>query len=130
MQWTKKGAHLVLQMRTQVFDERLGDTFRDRYPYFRTKPENEIKRAALAPGFLCSPYWEGPRNHQLAAPQHRVSHALGQPESLGYDIIQRGYGVYRDVAHTTVALCRTFNLPARYVSGYVPDIGYQDPYTP
>jgi transglutaminase-like putative cysteine protease len=47
-----------------------------------------------------------------------------------HDIIQRGYGVCRDLAHTAVALCRTFNLPARYVSGYVPDIGFQDPGTP
>jgi hypothetical protein len=46
MQWTKKGAHLVLQMRTQVLDERLGETFRDWYPNFRTKAENEIKQAA------------------------------------------------------------------------------------
>jgi len=47
MQWTKKGAHLVLQMRTQVLDERLEDTFRDWYPDFRTKPpEDEFKQAA------------------------------------------------------------------------------------
>ena len=46
MQWTKKGAHLVLQMRTQVLDERLGDIFRDWYPDFRAKPESEIKQAA------------------------------------------------------------------------------------
>jgi hypothetical protein len=47
MQWTKKSAHLVLQMRTQVLDERLEDTFRDWYPDFRTKPpEDEIKQAA------------------------------------------------------------------------------------
>src|SRR5258707_15098115 len=55
MQWTKKGAHLVLQMRTQVLDERLEDTFRDWYSDFRTKPESEIKQAAYAPGCLCSP---------------------------------------------------------------------------
>jgi hypothetical protein len=46
MQWTKKGAHLLLQMRTRVLDERLEDTFRDWYPDFRTKPESEIKQAA------------------------------------------------------------------------------------
>jgi hypothetical protein len=40
-------AHLVLQMRTQVLDERLEETFRDWYPDFRTKPpENEIQQAA------------------------------------------------------------------------------------
>ena len=37
MQWTKKSAHLVLQMRTQVLDERLEETFRDWHPDFRTK---------------------------------------------------------------------------------------------
>jgi hypothetical protein len=47
MQCTKKSAHLVLQMRTQVLDERLEDTFRDWYPDFRTKPpEDEIRQAA------------------------------------------------------------------------------------
>jgi hypothetical protein len=46
MQWTKKSAHLVLQMRTQALDECLEETFRDWYPHFRTKPENEIKQAA------------------------------------------------------------------------------------
>ena len=54
----------------------------------------------------------------------------GSPNLSAYDIIQRGYGVCRDLAHTAVALCRTFNLPARYVSGYVPDIGFEDPGTP
>ena len=47
MQWTKKSAHLALQMRTQVLDERLEDTFRDRYPDLRRKPpEDEFKQAA------------------------------------------------------------------------------------
>jgi transglutaminase-like putative cysteine protease len=54
----------------------------------------------------------------------------GSPTLSAYDIIQRRYGVCRDLAHTAVALCRTFNLPARYVSGYVPDIAYEDPGTP
>jgi hypothetical protein len=35
-----------LQMRTQVLDERLEDTFRDWYPDFRKKtPDDEIKQA-------------------------------------------------------------------------------------
>jgi transglutaminase-like putative cysteine protease len=54
----------------------------------------------------------------------------GSPHISAYDVIQRGYGVCRDLAHSLVALCRTFNLPARYVSGYVPDIGFEDPGTP
>ncbi|HWF01106.1 MAG TPA: transglutaminase family protein [Caulobacteraceae bacterium] len=32
-------------------------------------------------------------------------------------------GVCRDFAHTAVALCRAMNIPARYCSGYLGDIG-------
>ena len=38
MQWTKKSAHLVLQMRTQVLDERLEDTLRDWRPKKIARP--------------------------------------------------------------------------------------------
>ena len=44
MQWTKKGAHL-LQVRTQVLDERLEETFRGWYPDFRPA-ENRAQMAA------------------------------------------------------------------------------------
>ncbi|MEI9895795.1 MAG: transglutaminase family protein [Chthoniobacter sp.] len=54
----------------------------------------------------------------------------GSPDLTAHDVIERGYGVCRDFAHCGVALCRTFNLPARYVSGYVPDIACFDPGTP
>ena len=54
----------------------------------------------------------------------------GSPHISAHDVITRGYGVCRDLAHTAVALCRTFNIPARYVSGYVPDVGCRDPGTP
>ncbi len=54
----------------------------------------------------------------------------GNPNLSAYEIIERRYGVCRDLAHTVVALCRTFNLPARYVSGYVPEIAYLDPGNP
>ncbi|MEO0797507.1 MAG: transglutaminase family protein [Verrucomicrobiota bacterium] len=54
----------------------------------------------------------------------------GSPNISAFEVIQRGFGVCRDLAHCAVALCRTFNLPARYVSGFVPDIGCIDPGTP
>jgi transglutaminase-like putative cysteine protease len=54
----------------------------------------------------------------------------GRPDLSAWDVIQRGYGVCRDFAHAAVALCRTFNLPARYVTGHLPDIGFIDPGTP
>ncbi len=54
----------------------------------------------------------------------------GRPDLSAWDVIQRRYGVCRDLAHAGVALCRAFNLPARYVSGFVPEIGVLDPGTP
>jgi transglutaminase-like putative cysteine protease len=54
----------------------------------------------------------------------------GSPELSASDIIGRGYGVCRDFAHTAVALCRCFNIPARYVTGHLPDIGVVDPGSP
>ncbi|HEY3754987.1 MAG TPA: transglutaminase family protein [Opitutaceae bacterium] len=54
-------------------------------------------------------------------------HGSGQPDLSAWDVLQRGYGVCRDFAHLTVALNRTFNLPARYVTGHLPDIGFPDP---
>jgi transglutaminase-like putative cysteine protease len=51
----------------------------------------------------------------------------GQPELSAWDILQRGYGVCRDFAHLAVALNRTFNLPTRYVTGHLPDIGFPAP---
>jgi transglutaminase-like putative cysteine protease len=51
----------------------------------------------------------------------------GQADLSAWDILQRGYGVCRDFAHLAIALNRTFNLPARYVTGHLPDIGFPDP---
>ena len=51
----------------------------------------------------------------------------GRPDLSAWDILQRGYGVCRDFAHLAVALNRTFNVPARYVTGHLPDIGFPDP---
>ncbi|HEY1765620.1 MAG TPA: transglutaminase family protein, partial [Opitutaceae bacterium] len=54
-------------------------------------------------------------------------HCSGRADLSAWDVLQRGYGVCRDFAHLAVALNRTFNLPARYVTGHLPDIGYPDP---
>ncbi len=53
----------------------------------------------------------------------------GAPNLSASQIIARGYGVCRDFAHVAVTLCRVFDLPTRYVTGHLPDIGYQDPGT-
>jgi transglutaminase-like putative cysteine protease len=41
-----------------------------------------------------------------------------------------GRGVCRDYAHLAVALCRCMNIPARYCTGYLGDMGTQPPYGP
>jgi transglutaminase-like putative cysteine protease len=54
----------------------------------------------------------------------------GDPTLSAMDVVQRRYGVCRDLAHVAIAFARALNLPARYVTGYVPDIGVVDPGTP
>jgi transglutaminase-like putative cysteine protease len=39
-------------------------------------------------------------------------------------------GVCRDFAHLAVAFCRAMNIPARYCTGYISDIGLPPPYAP
>jgi len=39
-------------------------------------------------------------------------------------------GVCRDFAHLAVAFCRCMNIPARYCTGYLSDIGVPPPYSP
>ena len=56
--------------------------------------------------------------------------ASGRSDLSASEVIGRRYGVCRDFAHAAIALCRAFNLPARYVTGHLPDIGFTDPGTP
>ena len=39
------------------------------------------------------------------------------------ETLQEGVGVCRDFAHLAITLCRALNIPARYVNGYLGDIG-------
>jgi transglutaminase-like putative cysteine protease len=41
-----------------------------------------------------------------------------------------GKGVCRDYAHLAIAFCRCMNIPARYCTGYLGDIGIPPPYGP
>jgi len=54
----------------------------------------------------------------------------GRPDLSASEVIERRYGVCRDFAHAGIALCRAFNLPARYVTGHLPDIGFLDSGSP
>lgn len=41
-----------------------------------------------------------------------------------------GQGVCRDYAHLAIAFCRALNIPARYCTGYLGDVGTPPPYPP
>lgn len=44
------------------------------------------------------------------------------------DVYAERRGVCRDFAHLAIAFCRCLNIPARYCTGYVSDIGLPPPY--
>lgn len=46
-----------------------------------------------------------------------------RPTKTAFDAHQERQGVCRDFAHLAVTLCRCMNLPARYATGYLGDIG-------
>jgi transglutaminase-like putative cysteine protease len=45
------------------------------------------------------------------------------PTRTAWGAYQEGYGVCRDFAHLAITLCRCMNIPARYCTGYLGDIG-------
>ncbi len=46
-----------------------------------------------------------------------------RPTRTAWEAFQERVGVCRDFAHLAVALCRCMNIPARYCTGYLGDIG-------
>ena len=52
------------------------------------------------------------------------------PLTSALDVWDSRIGVCRDFAHLGLTLCRSLNIPARYVFGYLPDIGVAPPYAP
>jgi transglutaminase-like putative cysteine protease len=45
-----------------------------------------------------------------------------------WEAFDEGKGVCRDYAHLAIAFCRCMNIPARYCTGYLGDIGMPPPY--
>lgn len=46
------------------------------------------------------------------------------------DVLEAGKGVCRDLTQVGITFCRALNIPARYVAGYLPDIGVPPPDVP
>ena len=52
------------------------------------------------------------------------------PWTTAADAYRAGQGVCRDFAHLAITFCRALNIPARYVFGYLPDVGVPTPAEP
>ena len=50
-------------------------------------------------------------------------YASARPDKTAFDVWIEGSGVCRDYAHLAIAFCRCMNIPARYCTGYMGDIG-------
>lgn len=51
-----------------------------------------------------------------------------RPTRTAAEAYRERVGVCRDFTHLAIALCRCMNIPARYCTGYVSDIGKPPPY--
>lgn len=55
-------------------------------------------------------------------------YAHSRPTRTAAETLAEGKGVCRDYAHLAVALCRALNIPTRYCTGYISDVGQPSPY--
>jgi len=60
----------------------------------------------------------------------RFGYEHSRPTRTAVETLNEGVGVCRDFTHLAIALCRCLNIPARYCTGYVSDIGQPAPYPP
>ncbi|MBV9850510.1 MAG: transglutaminase family protein [Armatimonadetes bacterium] len=47
-----------------------------------------------------------------------------RPTKTAYDVYEERQGVCRDFTHLALTFCRALNIPARYATGYLGDIGF------
>ena len=67
-----------------------------------------------------------PRVQAISDWVHRnltFQYGASNPLTTAADVFAARKGVCRDFAHLGVTFCRAMNIPARYVFGYIPDIG-------
>lgn len=58
------------------------------------------------------------------------NYADASPTRTAYQVLLEKRGVCRDYAHLAITFCRCMNIPARYCTGYLGDIGLPPPYAP
>ncbi|MHB8293583.1 MAG: transglutaminase-like domain-containing protein [Acidimicrobiales bacterium] len=93
------------------------------------------------PDVLHDPAWElfgavapgWPRVQAVCDWEHEhIRYEAGSSNALttAWDVWRSRTGVCRDLTHLGITLCRALNVPARYVAGYLPDIGVTGPDIP
>jgi transglutaminase-like putative cysteine protease len=102
---------------TEDFDESAQEVAADRLPdetLIYTLPS----RYCL-PDVLADEAWE-----LFSAIHQHLTFQYGStsPLSTASDVNNSRLGVCRDFTHLAISFCRAFNIPARYVFGYLPDI--------
>jgi transglutaminase-like putative cysteine protease len=60
----------------------------------------------------------------------KFNYADARNTRTAWEAFEERRGVCRDYAHLAVALCRCMNIPARYCTGFLGDIGMPPPYGP
>jgi transglutaminase-like putative cysteine protease len=60
----------------------------------------------------------------------RFDYMQARPTRTAAETYRERVGVCRDYAHLAVAFCRCMNIPARYCTGYLGDMGTPPPYGP
>jgi transglutaminase-like putative cysteine protease len=53
----------------------------------------------------------------------RFGYDFARPTKTAYDVYTERTGVCRDFTHLAITFCRCLNIPARYATGYLGDIG-------
>jgi transglutaminase-like putative cysteine protease len=139
--------HIILTGSTLIEDSGLEDPI----PFDATEhPVSELPNDTLI-YLLNSRYCEVDRLSNIAvelfgnvAPGwnrvHAITSWVNSKVSFGYqharstktalDVFTERVGVCRDFQHLAVTFCRALNIPARYVTGYLGDIGIPPTYTP
>jgi len=89
-------------------------------------PSQELGDAAWSLFGSCRPGW---RRVQTICDWVHSEITFGyldtRPLATAADVFASRAGVCRDFAHLAVTFCRALNIPARYVFGYLPDIGVE-----
>ena len=60
----------------------------------------------------------------------RFGYEHARATKTAWEAYNEGAGVCRDYAHLAIAFCRSLNIPARYCTGYLGDMGTPPPYGP